>query len=134
MKKLKSIPKFRNEDEEREFWAREDSVDYLDWSRAERVVFPNLRPSTRTISLRLPESLLADLKVLANRLDVPYQSLMKVYLAESVMREMREGRTPAELAAQVREPAAPYGHGGRSRRLSRKKALARRIRRKAGSP
>jgi predicted DNA binding CopG/RHH family protein len=134
MKKLKSIPKFRNEDEEREFWAREDSVDYLDWSRAERVVFPNLRPSTRTISLRLPESLLADLKVLANRLDVPYQSLMKVYLAESVMREMREGRTPTELAAQVREPAAPYGHGGRSRRLSRKKALARRIRRKAGSP
>jgi predicted DNA binding CopG/RHH family protein len=134
MKKLKSIPKFRNEDEEREFWAREDSADYLDWSRAERVVFPNLRPSTRTISLRLPESLLADLKVLANRLDVPYQSLMKVYLAESVMREMREGRTPAELAAQVREPAAPYGHGGRSRRLSRKKALARRIRRKAGSP
>lgn len=134
MKKLKSIPKFRNEDEEREFWAREDSADYLDWSRAERVVFPNLRPSTRTISLRLPESLLADLKVLANRLDVPYQSLMKVYLAESVMREMREGRTPTELAAQVREPAAPYGHGGRSRRLSRKKALARRIRRKAGSP
>lgn len=126
MKKLKSIPKFRDEDEEREFWAKEESFDYLDWSRAERVVLPNLRPSTRTISLRLPESLLADLKVLANRLDVPYQSLMKVYLAESVMREMREGRTPAELAAQVREPAAPYGRGGQSRRISRTNRKIRR--------
>jgi len=134
MKKPKSIPKFRSEDEEREFWATHDLTEYFDFSRAVRVSLPNLQPSTRTISLRLPESLLGDLKVLANRLDVPYQSLMKVYLAESVMREMREGRTPAELAAQVREPAAPYGHGGRSRRLSRKKALARRIRRKAGSP
>lgn len=134
MKKLKSIPRFRDEDEEREFWAKEESFDYLDWSRAERVVLPNLRPSTRTISLRLPESLLADLKVLANRLDVPYQSLMKVYLAESVMREMREGRTPAQLAAQVREPAAPYGRGGRSQQLPRKKAPASRLRRKAGNP
>lgn len=133
MKKLKSIPRFRDEDEEREFWAREESFDYLDWSRAERMVLPNLRPSTRTISLRLPESLLADLKVLANRLDVPYQSLMKVYLAESVMREMREGRTPAELAAQVREPGAPYGRGGRSRKPS-KRAPASRLRRKAGNP
>ena len=134
MKKPKSIPKFRNEDEEREFWAREDSVDYLDWSRAERVVFPNLRPSTRTISLRLPEGLLADLKVLANRLDVPYQSLMKVYLAETVMREMRRGRTPAELAAQVREPAAPYGKGERSRKPSDpQKVPAGRSRRRAGS-
>lgn len=124
MKKPKSIPKFRSEEAEREFWAREESFDYLDWSRAERVVFPNLRPSTRTISLRLPESLLGDLKVLANRLDVPYQSLMKVYLAESVMREMREGRTPAELAAQVREPAAPYGRGGRSRKLSSRRDAA----------
>lgn len=134
MKKLKSIPRFRDEDEEREFWAKEESFDYLDWSRAERVVLPNLRPSTRTISLRLPESLLGDLKVLANRLDVPYQSLMKVYLAESVMREMREGRTPAELAAQVREPAAPYGRGGRSQRLSGKKAPASRSRRRTGNP
>ncbi len=134
MKKLKSIPRFRDEDEEREFWAKEESFDYLDWSRAERMVLPNLRPSTRTISLRLPESLLADLKVLANRLDVPYQSLMKVYLAESVTREMREGKTPAELAAQVREPGAPYGRSGRSRKPSRKTAPANRLRRKAGNP
>jgi predicted DNA binding CopG/RHH family protein len=134
MKKPKSIPNFRDEDEEREFWAREDSFDYLDWSRAERVVLPNLRPSTRTISLRLPESLLADLKVLANRLDVPYQSLMKVYLAETVTREMREGKTPAQLAAQVREPAAPYGKAGRPRRpSSRRNVEQSRSRRKAGS-
>ena len=131
MKKPKSIPKFRSEDEEREFWATHDLTEYFDFSRAVRVSLPNLQPSTRTISLRLPESLLADLKVLANRLDVPYQSLMKVYLAESVMREMREGRTPADLAEQVREPAAPYGRGGQSRGLSRKKAPASRIRRKA---
>jgi predicted DNA binding CopG/RHH family protein len=125
MKRPKSLPRFRDEDAEREFWSREESADYLDWSRARRVVFPNLQPSTRTISLRLPESLLADLKVLANRLDTPYQSLMKVYLAERVMRELREGRTPEELAAQVREPAAPYGHGGRSQKLSRRKAPAK---------
>jgi predicted DNA binding CopG/RHH family protein len=125
MKKPKSIPKFRSEDEEREFWAAHDSTEYFDWSQAARVDFPNLQPSTHTISLRLPESLLADLKVLANRLDVPYQSLMKVYLAERVLREMREGRTPTELAAEVREPAAPYGRGGRSRKLtSRRDASA----------
>ncbi len=118
MKKPRSIPRFRSEDQEREFWATHDSTEYFDWSRARRVVFPNLQPSTRTISLRLPESLLADLKVLANRLDTPYQSLMKVYLAERVMRELREGRTPAELAAEVREPAAPYGRGGRLRKPS----------------
>jgi len=118
MKRPKSLPRFRDEDAEREFWAREESADYLDWSRAKRVVFPNLQPSTRTISLRLPESLLADLKVLANRIDTPYQSLMKVYLAERVMRELREGRTPEDLAAQVREPAAPYGRGGQPRKRS----------------
>ena len=118
MKTLKSIPRFRSEDEEREFWATHDSTEYFDWSRAVRVVFPNLQPSTRTISLRLPESLLADLKVLANRLDVPYQSLMKVYLAERVMRELTQGKTPEELAAEVREPAAPYGRGGQPRKRS----------------
>ena len=118
MKKLKSIPRFRSEDEERDFWATHDSTEYFDWSQAERVVFPNLQPSTRTISLRLPENLLADLKVLANRLDVPYQSLMKVYLAERVMRELTQGKTPEELAAEVREPGAPYGRGGKPRKRS----------------
>lgn len=119
MKKPKYIPKFESEDEEREFWATHDLTEYFDFSRAIRVSLPNLQPSTRTISLRLPESLLADLKVLANRLDVPYQSLMKVYLAERVVREMREGRTPMELAAQVREPAPPYGKSAQSRKTSR---------------
>jgi predicted DNA binding CopG/RHH family protein len=118
MKKPRPIPKFRSEDQEREFWATHDLTEYFDFSRAVRVSFPNLQPSAHTISLRLPESLLADLKVLANRLDVPYQSLMKVYLAERVMREMREGRTPTELAAEVREPAAPYGRGGQRRKRS----------------
>jgi len=114
----KTIPSFRTESEEHEFWATHDAADYFDWSRAKRVVLPNLQPSTRTISLRLPEGLLADLKVLAVRLDMPYQSLMKVYLAERVMRELREGRTPADLATEVREPPAPYGRGGQPRKRS----------------
>ena len=116
MKKLKPIPNFRDEGQEREFWATHDSTEYFDWSKAARVVFPNLQPSTHTISLRLPESLLADLKVLANRLDVPYQSLMKLYLSERVARELRRGKTPEALAAEVREPAAPYGQAKPSRR------------------
>ncbi len=81
---LKSIPEFRNEDEEREFWAEQDSADYLDWSKAQRVVFPNLKPSTKTISLRLPESMLNELRLLANKRDVPYQSLIKILLQESI--------------------------------------------------
>ena len=80
--KLKAIPTFRSEDEEREFWATHDTVDYIDWSQARWVTFPNLKPSTETISLRLPAALLDDLKILANRRDVPYQSLLKVFLAE----------------------------------------------------
>jgi predicted DNA binding CopG/RHH family protein len=84
---LKPIPTFRSEDEEREFWATHDTVDYIDWSRARFVTFPNLKPSTETISLRLPAALLADLKILANRRDVPYQSLLKVFLAERLRHE-----------------------------------------------
>lgn len=103
------LPRFRDEAEEREFWATHDSADYVDWSRARRVSFPNLKPSTESISLRLPSSLLGDLKVLANRIDVPYQSLLKVYLAERVDQELRKGRAPEELAAMVREPEPPYG-------------------------
>ncbi|MFQ5743429.1 MAG: BrnA antitoxin family protein [Acidobacteriota bacterium] len=88
-KKLKKIPKFRNEDEEREFWATHDSTDYIDWSKAKRVRLPRLKLSTRTISLRLPESMLEELKVLANERDVPYQSLLKVFLAERIDQERR---------------------------------------------
>lgn len=87
MKKLKKIPTFKNEDDERDFWATADATDYFDMSKAQRVVFPNLKLSTETISLRLPESLLAEIKVLANKKDVPYQSLMKIFLAERVEQE-----------------------------------------------
>lgn len=107
--KLKAIPKFRSEEEERRFWATHDSTGYVDWSRAREAVFPNLKLSTETISLRLPATLLADLKVLANRQDVPYQSLLKIYLAERVEQEIREGVRGGRLESMVREPEAPYG-------------------------
>ncbi len=84
MKKRKSIPRFKTEDEERKFWATHDSTDYIDWSKAEKVKFPKLKPSVRSISIRLPASLIDDLKILANKKDVPYQSLMKILLAEKV--------------------------------------------------
>ena len=86
-KRLKPIPRFRNEAEERQFWATHDTTDYIDWSKAKRAAFPNLHPSTESISLRLPAPLLADLKALANERDVPYQSLLKVYLAKQVRQE-----------------------------------------------
>lgn len=84
MKKLKTIPTFTNEDTEREFWDTHDFTDYFDINKAERVIFPNLKLSTETISLRLPQYLLAEIKQLANKKDVPYQSLMKIFLAEKV--------------------------------------------------
>jgi predicted DNA binding CopG/RHH family protein len=86
-KKLKEIPRFNSEDEEREFWATHDSTDYFDWDKAEVVVFPKLKPTTRTISLRLPVSMLDRLRVIANKSDVPYQSLIKMILQERVDRE-----------------------------------------------
>ena len=87
-KRLKSIPKFKNEDEEREFWAKADTSEYFDWSKAiKNPSFPNLKPSTRSISIRLPESLIDILKELANKKDVPYQSLMKIFLSERVEKE-----------------------------------------------
>ncbi|HUD21960.1 MAG TPA: BrnA antitoxin family protein [Acidobacteriaceae bacterium] len=83
-KPLKKIPKFKTEQEERLFWEREaiDSTEYVDWSKGALVEFPNLQPSTKTISLRLPQNLLDRIRARANHLDVPYQSLMKVWLAE----------------------------------------------------
>ncbi len=83
-RKLKAIPKFRTEREEREFWESHDSTEYVDWSKARRVRFPNLKPTTTSISLRLPVSLLEQIKVEANKRDVPYQSLIKTWLAEKV--------------------------------------------------
>lgn len=81
-RKRKPVPDFRNEAEERQFWETHDSTDYIDWNKAERVRLPNLRPSTRSISLRLPVSLLERIKIAANKRDVPYQSLIKTWLAE----------------------------------------------------
>jgi predicted DNA binding CopG/RHH family protein len=86
---LKKVPKFRSEVAEAEFWATADSTEYIDWSKARAVAFPNLRLSSTPISLRLPDALLMDLKRLANEQDVPYQSLMKVYLADRVSEERR---------------------------------------------
>jgi predicted DNA binding CopG/RHH family protein len=83
------VPEFRTEDEEREFWAAHDSTEFIDWQSASRRKFPNLKPTLRTISLRLPVSMIEDLKVLANKRDVPYQSLLKVFLAERLEKERR---------------------------------------------
>jgi len=88
----KPLPRFRSEDAERAFWAKHDAADYFDWARAVVATFPNLRPSTTTISIRLPEPLLEELKALANERDVPYQSLMKVFLAERIATERRARR------------------------------------------
>jgi predicted DNA binding CopG/RHH family protein len=81
-RKAKAVPQFRDEAEERRFWESHDSSLYVDWSTAERVRLPNLKPSTRSISLRLPVSLLERIKIAANKRDVPYQSLIKTWLAE----------------------------------------------------
>ena len=80
----KPIPEFKNEDEEREFWATHDSSEYMDWSKSRRTIIPNLKPTTRAISLRLPASMLDELRQMANQRDVPYQSLIKVFLRERI--------------------------------------------------
>lgn len=85
----KNIPEFKSENEEREFWASRDSTEYVDWKKAKRVVLPELRPSLRTISLRLPESMLEELKLLAHKRDVPYQSLLKLFLSEKIEEELK---------------------------------------------
>ncbi len=85
----KQVPEFRSEEEERSFWAGHDSTEFIDWKTAQRHRFPNLKPSLRTISLRLPVSMIEDLKLLAHRRDVPYQSLLKVFLAERLESERR---------------------------------------------
>jgi len=85
----KKLPDFKNEDEERRFWATADSTEYVDWQSGKRRKLVQLKPSLRTISLRLPVSMIEDLKVMANRRDVPYQSLLKVFLAERLAQERR---------------------------------------------
>lgn len=83
-KPLKPIPKFASEAEERAFWEKHDSADYVDWTKAKRTVLPNLKPTTKTISLRLPQHMLDSIKAAANARDVPYQSLIKVWLKEKL--------------------------------------------------
>jgi predicted DNA binding CopG/RHH family protein len=97
----KKIPEFKNEDEERAFWDKTDSSEVLDWSNAKRVLFPNLKPTTQAISLRLPVSMLDELRQLANQRDVPYQSLIKVFLRERI--DMEHGQTLA-----IQDQAAKY--------------------------
>lgn len=92
MKSLKPIPKFKNEDEERDFWATADTSEYFNWSKAQPVIFPNLKPSTESISLRLTSILLARIKELANKKDVPYQSLIKMFLSERVEQELKTAK------------------------------------------
>ena len=90
-KESKDIPTFKNEDEEREFWANQDSTEYVDWDEAELVVFPKLKPTTKSISLRLPVPMLNEIRLLANKRDVPYQSLIKVFLKERIDEELKRG-------------------------------------------
>ena len=85
MKNLKPIPKFKNLDEEADFWNTHDSTEYLDWSKFRRVRFPNLKPSSTPISIRLPSYMVSELKVKANRLDIPYQTLIKQAIAKELM-------------------------------------------------
>lgn len=87
--KKKIIPKFKDEDKEREFWATHDSTDYIDWNSSEELILPNLKPSVKTISLRVPEALIEGLKFLANKKDIPYQSLLKMFLVERVEKELK---------------------------------------------
>lgn len=88
MKTKNHIPEFKNEVEEQEFWQQNDTADFIDWKQAKKVRFPNLKPSTKTISLRLPESILDELKILAHKNDIPYQSLIKIFLKERIDKEL----------------------------------------------
>ena len=105
MKKIKrKIPNFKNEDEEREFWATHSPLDYFNSKRFKRGSFPNLKPSLKSISIRLPEDLLVELKTLANKKDVPYQSLAKIFLARQIVLERESlnsgfGRRKGKVAA-----------------------------------
>jgi predicted DNA binding CopG/RHH family protein len=86
---MKKIPKFSSVAVERRFWQSADSTEYVDWKKAQRMVFPNLKPSLKTISVRLPESMIEELKLMANKRDVPYQSLLKIFLGERIEQELR---------------------------------------------
>jgi predicted DNA binding CopG/RHH family protein len=122
----KPIPKFRDEVEERKSWETHDTTDYVDWSRGQVITFPNLRPSTTTISLRLPAPLLADLKALANKRDVPYQSLLKVFLAERVAAEQGRAKTLPSKHTQRTASSRPDRGAGAVRASKPSKPSGRR--------
>lgn len=109
---MKKIPRFRSEDQEREFWATADSTRYIAWKQAGRAVLPKLTPSLKTISLRLPELMLRELRLLANKRDVPYQSLLKVFLAERIEEELSGAK--AARTHLARERRAGY-HPGKAK-------------------
>ncbi|MCH8011801.1 MAG: BrnA antitoxin family protein [Candidatus Marinimicrobia bacterium] len=88
MNKLKNVPTFKTEEEEREFWSTHDSTEYIEWSKGQSAIFPKLKPTTKTISLRIPEYMLEELRTIANKRDVPYQSLMKIFLKERIDQEL----------------------------------------------
>lgn len=90
MNKLKKIPKFKDEEEEREFWIKSDSSEYINWKKSKKITFSKLKPSTKTISLRLPEFILDEIKMIANKRDVPYQSLIKIFLKEKIDQELKQ--------------------------------------------
>lgn len=84
----KRIPKFKDEESERRFWSEHDSTDYIEWKKGKRIILQKLKPSTKTISIRLPEMMIEELKLLANKKDIPYQSLLKIFLAERIEAEL----------------------------------------------
>jgi len=98
MKRSKKIPRFASEDEERKFWAKRDSSNYIAYAESVRASFPNLKPTSRTISIRLPETLINSIKTIANRADVPYQSMMKILLDERVAEIQRKGGRKSSVA------------------------------------
>ena len=116
---LKPIPKFASEADERQFWETHDSAAYVDWSTATVVSLPNLKPSTETISLRLPAPLLSDLKALANKRDVPYQSLLKVFVADRVAAEWRSAKQQGALSNNALQPTSRSRRKGTVKRVAR---------------
>jgi predicted DNA binding CopG/RHH family protein len=114
----RTLPTFASERAERDYWETHDSTGVADWATARRAVFPNLKASTETISLRLPTALLTDLKVLANKRDVPYQSLLKVYLADRVTHETLDSTRPNK-ALQPTSRRRPQGRAKRPARAAR---------------
>ena len=121
-RRLKPIPEFASEAAERQFWETHDSAGYVDWSKASVVSLPNLKPSTETISLRLPAPLLSDLKALANIRDVPYQSLLKVFVADRVAAEWRASK---HRGAQSDKALQPQSRAGKSEAAPRRVRAAR---------